>query len=261
MLKIETKTCIISTPCDAYRATRLIFQSAPIGRICRTKDLVCFHLDDRLDHVKEQALKYRESCYPIFVRNEPVGSTNTIIAAMFQDRGLIPSEKLAGMVAAAILSDTVMFKSPTCTVRDIRTAERMARIADISLDELGKKIFSAYVEGKSAKELLYTDYKEFHIAGHDLAVAQITCVDSESMLGRKEELLAEMKAIAKKKGVSLMIPMLTDVLMEGTHILYIGDDDVISQAFGITPKENEVFLPKIMSRKKQIIPSLSALWG
>ena len=323
MLKIDTKTCIISTPCDAYRATRLIFQSAPIGRICRTKDLVCFHLNDRLDHVKEQVLKYRESCYPIlnenekivgvltryhllcprrkrvvlvdhneasqsvpgleeaeimeiidhhrladiqtsnpiFVRNEPVGSTNTIIAAMFQDRGLIPSEKLAGMMAAAILSDTVMFKSPTCTVRDIRTAERMARIADISLDELGKKIFSASVEGKSAKELLYTDYKEFHIAGHDLAVAQITCVDSESMLGRKEELLTEMKAIAKKKGVSLIILMLTDVLMEGTHILYIGDDDVISQAFGVTPKENEVFLPKIMSRKKQIIPSLSALWG
>ena len=199
---------------------------------------------------------------PIFVRNEPVGSTNTIIAAMFQDRGLIPSEKLvAGMMAAAILSDTVMFKSPTCTIRDIRTAERMARIADISLDELGKKFFSASVEGKSAKELLYTDYTEFHIAGHDLAVAQITCVDSESMLGRKEELLTEMEAIARKKGVSLIILMLTDVLMEGTHILYIGDDDVISQAFGVTPKENEVFLPKIMSRKKQIIPSLSALWG
>ena len=137
----------------------------------------------------------------------------------------------------------------------------MARIADISLDELGKKIFSASVEGKTAKELLYTDYKEVHIAGHDLAVAQITCVDSESMLGRKEELLTEMKAIAKKKGVSLIILMLTDVLMEGTHILYIGDDDVISQAFGVTPKENEVFLPRIMSRKKQIIPSLSALWG
>ena len=321
--KIDTKTCIISTPCDAYRATRLIFQSTPIGRICRTKDLICFHLDDRLDHVKEQVLKFRDPCYPIldaeekivgvltryhllyprrkrvvlvdhneaaqsvpgleeaeimeiidhhrladiqtsnpiFVRNEPVGSTNTIIAAIFQDRGLIPSEKLAGMMAAAILSDTVMFKSPTCTVRDIRTAERMARIADISLDELGKKIFSASVEGKSAKELLFTDYKEFHIAGHDLAVAQVTCVDSANMLSRKEELLAEMKAVAKKKDVSLMILMLTDVLLEGSQLLYVGDDDVISQAFGVTPKDQEVFLPKVMSRKKQIIPSLSALWG
>lgn len=323
LLNMQTKTCIISTPLDAYRATRLIFQSAPVGRVCRTKDLVCFHLSDRLDDVKELVLKYRESWYPvlddsekivgvltryhllrhrkkrvvlvdhneiaqsvpgleeaeimeiidhhrladiqtsnpIFVRNEPVGSTNTIIASMFQDRGLIPSEKLAGMMAAAILSDTVMFKSPTCTVKDIRTAERMARIADISLEELGKKIFSASIEGKTAKELLFTDYKEFHIAGHDLAVAQVTCVDSANMLSRKEELLSEMRAAAKKKGVSLVLLMLTDVLLEGTQLLYIGDDDVISQAFGVIPKENEVFLPEVMSRKKQIIPSLSALWG
>ena len=323
LLRLDTKTCIISTPLDANRATRLIFQSTPVGRVCRTKDLVCFHLHDRLDDVKELVLKYRESCYPvldenerivgvltryhllrhkkkrvvlvdhneaaqsvpgleeaeimeiidhhrladiqtsnpIFVRNEPVGSTNTIIASMFQDRGLIPSEKLAGMMAAAILSDTVMFKSPTCTVRDIRTAERMARIADISLEELGKRIFSASIEGKTAKELLFTDYKEFHIAGHDLAVAQVTCVDSVSMLTRKEELLSEMNAAAKKKGVSLVILMLTDVLLEGTQLLYVGEDDVISQAFGVTPKDNEAFLPKVMSRKKQIIPSLSALWG
>ena len=135
----------------------------------------------------------------------------------------------------------------------------MARIADISLDELGKKIFSASVEGKTAKELLYTDYKEFHIAGHDPAVAQITCVDSKSMLVRKEELLTEMKAIAREKGVSLIILMLTDVLKKGTHILYIGDDDVISQAFGVTPKENEVFLPKIMSKKANYPQSVCTL--
>ncbi len=322
-LKIDTKTCIIHTPCDAYKATRLIFQSTPIGRICRTKDLVCFHLDDRLDDVKEVILKHRESFYPIldenekvvgiltryhllrprrkrvvlvdhneasqsvpgleeaeileiidhhrladiqtnnpiFVRNEPVGSTNTIIASMFQDRGLIPSENLAGMMAAAILSDTVMFKSPTCTIRDIRTAERMARIANISLSELGEKMFSASVEGKTAKELLYTDHKEFHIAGHKLAVSQVTCLDSANMLSRKAELLEQMKDIAEKTEASLVILMLTDVLLEGSHLLYVGDDDIISQAFGITPKDNEVFLPKVMSRKKQVIPSLSALWG
>ncbi len=323
LLQIETTTCIISTPCDAYKATRLIFQSTPIGRICRTKNLVCFHLDDRLDHVKEMVLKYRESCYPIldknekivgiltryhllrprrkrvvlvdhneasqsvpgleeadileiidhhrladiqtsnpiFVRNEPVGSTNTIIASMFQDRGLIPSEKLAGMMAAAILSDTVMFKSPTCTIRDIRTAERMARIADVSLEELKKTIFSASVEGKTASELLYTDYKEFHIAGHDLAVSQVTCLDSASVLSRKAELLEQMKKISEETNASLVILMLTDVLLEGSYLLYVGDDDIISQAFGVTPKDNEVFLPKVMSRKKQVIPSLSAMWG
>ena len=321
--RTETKTCIIYTPFDAYKATRLIFQSTPIGRVCTTKDLLCFHLEDRADYVKEMVWKIRKPCYPvldenekvvgiltryhlirpkrkrvvlvdhneasqsvpgleeaeileiidhhrladiqtnnpIFVRNEPVGSTNTIIASMFQDKGLIPSEKLAGMMVAAIISDTVMFKSPTCTVRDIRTAERMARIANVSLDELGKKIFSESVGRKTADELLYTDYKEFHIAGHELAISQITCLDSASILSRKAEFLQRMKAISDKTNASLVILMLTDVLLEGSYLLYVGDDDIISQAFGVSSKDNEVFLPNVMSRKKQVIPSLSALWG
>ena len=320
---LPTTTCIISTPYDAYRAARLIFQAAPIGGICLTQDLVCFHLEDKVDEVKEQVLKFREHCYPIldenekvvgvltryhllrprrkrvvlvdhneasqsvpgleeaeileiidhhrladiqtanpiYVRNEPVGSTNTIIASMFQDRGLMPSAKMAGMMAAAIISDTVMFKSPTCTPTDIRTAERMARIANVSLEELGREIFSASLENRSAEDLLFADYKEFHIAGHDLAVAQVTCVDSPAMLERKDEFLALMKQAAEKKGFSMMILMLTDVLKEGTQLIYVGDDEIIHQAFGVTPKDNALFLPRIMSRKKQIIPMLSALWG
>ena len=199
---------------------------------------------------------------PIYVRNEPVGSTNTIIASMFQDRGLMPSAGLAGMMAAAILSDTVMFKSPTCTQRDIRTAERMARIANVSLEELGKEIFSASVEHKTAEEILFTDYKEFHIAGHGMAVAQLTCVDSAAVLGtRKEELLRLMRKHARAREFDLMLLMLTDVLMEGTQILYVGEDEAIRQAFSIAPKDNTVFLPKVMSRKKQVIPMLSDLWG
>ena len=320
---LPTTTCIISTPHDAYRAARLIFQSAPIGRICRTNDLVCFHLDDRVDDVKEQVLQHREPCYPIldenekvvgvltryhllrpkrkrvvlvdhneasqsvpgleeaeiveiidhhllaeiqtgtpiYLRNEPVGSTNTIMAGMVQERGLMPSAGMAGMMAAAILSDTVMFKSPTCTERDKRMAERMARIANIYLDELGRQIFSTAMDGKSVEDLLETDYKEFHIAGHDLAVAQITCVDATNTLVRKDEFLELMRTRAKERGLSMMILMLTDVLMDGTHLIYVGKDETIQQAFNANPRDNLVFLPKVMSRKKQVIPMLSALWG
>ena len=320
---LPTTTCIISTPFAAYRATRMIFQSTPIGRICRKNDLVCFHLEDRVDDVRETVLKHRESSYPIldaeekiagllsryhllrprrkrvvlvdhneaaqsvpgleeaeileiidhhrladiqtnnpiYMRNEPVGSTNTILAGMYQDRGLMPSKGMAGMMAAAILSDTVMFKSPTCTERDRKMAERLARMADVSLDELGKEIFSGSLGGKTAEELLFTDYKEFHIAGHDFAVAQITCVDSPSMLERKDEFLTHMQKKAKKEKLSMVILMLTDVLLEGTQLIYLGEDDTIQQAFGVAPKDNTVFLPRVMSRKKQIIPMLSALWG
>ena len=319
-----TKTCIISSPFDAYRAVRLLFQAAEVGHICRTEDIVCFHLNDRLDEVRERVLEFRDSCYPIldenetvvgmltryhllrprrkrvvlvdhneiaqsvpgleeadileiidhhrladiqtnnpiYVRNEPVGSTNTIIAGMFQDRGLMPSEKMAGMMAAAIISDTVMFKSPTCTNRDRRTAERMARIANVSLEELGRDIFSASLENKTAEDLFRSDYKEFHIAGYDFAVAQITCVDSPIMLERKDEFLKIMEQVRQEKDLTLVILMLTDVLLEGTQLIYVGNDEkTIQNAFGLRPKGNCVFLPKIMSRKKQVVPMLSALWG
>ena len=105
------------------------------------------------------------------------------------------------------------------------------------------------------------DYKEFHIAGYDLAVAQITCVDSPSMLSRKDEFLAEMRRIAKEKGHAFVLLMLTDVLLEGTQLLYVGDDEIVSQAFSVSARDGAVFLPHVMSRKKQVIPSLSALWG
>ena len=214
-----------------------------------------------LEIIDHHRLADIQTSNPIYVRNEPVGSTNTIIASMFQDRGLMPSANLAGMMAAAILSDTVMFKSPTCTPRDIRTAERMARIANISLTELGKEIFSSSIDHKSPEEVLFTDYKEFHIAGHGLAVSQLTCVDASGVLSRKAEFLSLMKNHARQKGLDLMLLMLTDVLMEGTHILYVGDDETIQQAFHVTPKDHTAFLPKVMSRKKQVIPMLSDLWG
>ena len=117
------------------------------------------------------------------------------------------------------------------------------------------------MDHKTAEEVLFTDYKEFHIAGHGLAVSQLTCVDAQGVLERKEEFLRIMRKHARQKGFDLMLFMLTDVLMEGTQILFIGDDDAIRQAFNVIPRDNTVFLPKVMSRKKQVIPMLSALWG
>lgn len=321
---VPTDTCIISTPFDAYRAVRMIYQSMPISRICRTDGVECFHLDDFVDDVREGMLRSRYRCYPIldendrvvgtlsryhlikprrkrvvlvdhneaaqsvpgleqadileiidhhrladiqtgnpiYFRNEPVGSTTTIIAGMYQEKGLMPSEKLAGMMAAAIVSDTVMFKSPTCTQRDRNMAERMARIANVSLEELGQQIFSAsWSDDKTAKELLFTDFKDFHIAGNTLGVGQITCVNSEHIVERKDEFLAEMEKTMKERKYDLMLLMLTDVLREGTQLIYLGDEETIRMAFSPDAKHNVVFLPKVMSRKKQVIPALSALWG
>ncbi|MDR3729914.1 MAG: putative manganese-dependent inorganic diphosphatase [Oscillospiraceae bacterium] len=324
LLDMDTETCIITTPYDAYRTVRLICHALPVSRICKTQNLAYFHLDDYIDDVRDAVLKSRFRCYPIldenervvgtlsrfhllrprrkqvvlmdhneasqsvrgldqaeileiidhhrladiqtkspiYFRNEIVGSTTTIVATMYQEKGLMPTEKMAGLMAAAILSDTVMFKSPTCTQRDIDVANRMARIARISLTELGHFIFSATSgENKSAEEMLQTDFKEFHIAGHNLGVSQITCVDSARMLERKDEFLEVMNRIRQEHQYDSMLLMLTDVLLEGTQLLFVGDEDAIRQAFQVKTTDNTAFLPKVMSRKKQVIPMLSALWG
>ena len=317
-------TCIISTPFDASRVSRLIYQAIPISRPCHTVNLVCFDLYDYIDDVKEVVLKSRFRCYPVLdendhvvgtlsryhllrprrkrvvlvdhnemsqavsgleqaeileiidhhrladiqtsqpvrMRNEPVGSTTTIITGMFQEHGVMPSPNMAGLMAAAILADTVMFKSPTCTPRDIAMAERLAHIAHISLEELGRDLFSAdATEHKSAGELLRSDFKEFHIAGQVLGVGQITCIDSLKMLERKEEFLTVMQRAQKEHGYDMTILMFTDVLKEGSQLLFVGNDDTIRRAFDVEPKDNTLFLPGVMSRKKQIIPMLTALWG
>ncbi|MDO4852114.1 MAG: putative manganese-dependent inorganic diphosphatase [Clostridia bacterium] len=321
----SSSTCLIATPCDAYRAARMLYQSIPVSRIAQTKDLVCFHLDDFLDDVKEIILQSRyrsypvldqqnrvvgtlsryhllrpkrkrvvlvdhnevsqsipgldqaelvgiidhhrladvQTGYPVYMRNEPVGSTTTIVATMFQEHGLMPGEKLAGLMAAAIISDTVMFKSPTATPRDRRIAERLARIAGIDLEELGKEVFSAGAGAdKPARTLLMTDFKEFHIADHKLGISQITTMDSAAMLARKEEFLSVMEQIQAEKGYGMMLLMITDVLKEGTELLFLGDEEILKQAFGINKIENHhVFLKGVVSRKKQVVPALAILWG
>lgn len=321
---LPTDTCIISTPFDAYKAARMIYQSVPVSRICSTDELSAFHLTDFLDDVQEIVLKSRYRSYPIldenekvvgtlsryhmikprrkrvvlvdhnecsqsvpgleqaeileiidhhrladiqttgpiYMRNEPVGSTATIVASMYQEKGLMPEEKLAGLIAAAIVADTVIFQSPTCTPRDRRMAERMARIANISLEELGQAIFAASNSpDKPVEDLFFTDFKDFHIAGHHFGVAQITCINSGKMLERRAEFLALMQQTMEERNYSMMILMLTDVLLVGTQLIYLGDTDTISQAFNAEPKNNTVFLPHVVSRKKQVIPALSALWG
>ena len=325
LLKIKTASVIISTPFDAYRTARLICNALPIGGICHKKGVVCVHLEDYIDDVRNTVLQSRFRAYPIldeeervvgtlsryhllrpkrkrvvlvdhnemaqsvvgleqaeileivdhhrladiqtanpvYVRNEPVGSTATIVAGMYQEKGLMPTETMAGLMCAAIVSDTVMFKSPTCTQRDIDVANRMARIANVSLDELGHAIFSASSgEDKTVEAMLKNDYKEFHIAGHDLAISQITCMDSERLVKRKDEFLAQMAEIQQEKGMDTVLLMITDVLLDGTQLLYLGDEVSIAQAFNIKGKnENCAFLPGIMSRKKQVVPALSTLWG
>ena len=215
---------------------------------------------DILEIIDHHRLADIQTSQPIRVRNEPVGSTATIIAGMYQEHGVMPSANMAGLLAAAILADTVMFKSPTCTKRDIAMAERMARIGGVNIKELGRQLFSP-ASGKSVEELVNSDFKEFHIGEQNLGVGQVTCLDSVDMLKRKGEFLDVMRRLQEEHHYNMVILMLTDVLLEGTQLLYVGSDEAIRNAFSAEPKDNALFLPGVMSRKKQVIPMLSALWG
>ena len=322
---LSSPTCLIATPCDAYRAARMLYQSVPVSRLAQQHEIVHFHLDDYLDDVRDAVLESRYRSYPVldaedhvvgtlsrfhllrpkrkrvvlvdhneraqsvsgleqaeivaivdhhrladvqtgnpvFMRNEPVGSTTTIVATMYQERGLMPPEKLAGLMAAAILSDTVLFKSPTCTQRDRILASRLARIAGIDLDPLGREIFSVGATAdKPVTELLRTDFKEFHIAGHDLGIAQVACLDTEKMLARLPELIPAMTEMKESRHYDMLLLMLTDVLRVGTELIFLGEEDAIRAAFDVSDiHDHHVFLPGVMSRKKQIVPALSVLWG
>ena len=200
---------------------------------------------------------------PVFVRNEPIGSTTSIIATMYQERGIMPSPNLAGLMAAAIISDTVMFKSPTCTNRDRLLAERLARHAGIDPEALGRDMFSRGASpDKSAADLISSDQKEFHFSSHSLAISQITTVDSDAFLSRKDEIISELTRQRAEKKYDLMMVMITNVLKEGTELLFAGDGDAIRNAFGVEDiHDNHVFLPHVLSRKKQIVPALSQIWG
>lgn len=194
---------------------------------------------------------------PIFVRNEPLGSTATILANMYQENGVMPSQKMAGLLASAIISDTVMFKSPTCTETDRIIAERMAHIANISLDTLGGKIFTTSSMDKPLEETLFTDFKDFSVSEKKIGIGQVTTLNSDDFICQKEAIL---KAMGQKKvdgGYDLIMVMITDVLKSGSTLFFLGDEELIQNAYGVEPSDNEVFLPGVMSRKKQIVPKLT----
>ena len=215
-----------------------------------------------LEIIDHHRLADVQTANPIYMRNEPVGSTTTIVAGMFMERGLMPTMNMAGIITCAIISDTLMFKSPTCTPRDIQTAERMASIAHVSIEELGRMIFSASTsDDKSPDDILFQDYKEFMLSGHTLGVGQVVTLDSERVMRRKADFLAAMQKRKDARKYDMILFIITDMLQEGSHMLFIGDEDVVSQAFNVRPDDHHAFLPGILSRKKQVIPALSIYWG
>lgn len=216
-----------------------------------------------LEIIDHHRLGSIETSGPVKIRMEAVGSTNTIIASLFFEHGVTPKRGMAGLIVAAILSDTVMFKSPTCTEKDKRMAYRMAQIAGIDLNELAIDIFSSTSSSydNNPRELLNSDLKEFTFGDFKVGIGQITCMSIKDIEKHDNELIEVMSEMQKEKSYDYLFFMETEILEKSTKLLFVGDaKELIEGAFGIVPnKPNMVYLPNIMSRKKQVVPFISAV--
>lgn len=210
-----------------------------------------------IDHHRLGGLQTSE---PIFIRHEPVGCTATIVADMHWHRNIEIPAKIAGLLLAAILSDTVLFKSPTCTSKDRGTAEKLALIAGLDIQEFGMSLLKAgaSIKGLSTNDIIGNDIKEFQIGDYRVAISQMSVMDSNEILVIKEELLADMESMRNKENYDLVLLMVTNIIEEGTHLLFVGQPaSLVTKAFGNNTKDEVLYLPGVMSRKKQVIPPLS----
>lgn len=199
---------------------------------------------------------------PIYFRNEPVGSTSTIVGSIFFENGIRPSKKTAGLLCAAIISDTLLFRSPTCTQVDKVMAGRLAKIADIDMNDFAKQMFKAgtSLADRTPHQIFHQDFKIFNINDMRIGVSQINTMDIEGFQSSKEDMLNLMEEKAKEDNFRLLIFMLTDILKEGSEILVAGPDkELVGRTFNVKLPNNSIFLPGILSRKKQVIPPLTSV--
>ena len=197
---------------------------------------------------------------PIYTHAEPVGCTATIVANMHWHRDIDIPQSIAGLLLSAIISDTVLFKSPTCTPYDKKTAERLAEIAGVDIQEYGLAMLKAGsgIGDMTPMEIAKNDLKEFTIGDYRIIVSQISVMDPKEVLDLEPQLIEAMTTICEKEGFDMSLVMVTDILEEATYLHYAGSPKtLIGEAFKKDASGTHVYLPGVMSRKKQIIPPLS----
>ncbi len=195
----------------------------------------------------------------------PVGCTCTVIASMYNFFKKDIPKDIAGIMLCAILSDTVIFKSATCTDTDREICDQLAGICgEKDLEALGIEMFKvkSAVEGTPVRELVFRDYKDFDMSGKGVGIGQLELVDLSIVDGVKADLAADIAALKQEKGHHSVFLMLTDIMKEGTELLIASDDaSVVEKAFGVTPSDGKAWLDGVMSRKKQIVPNFEKAFG
>ena len=209
-----------------------------------------------IDHHRIGSL---ETMAPVFFRNQPLGCTATIIYQFYREAGIEIEPKIAGLLLAAIVSDTLMYRSPTCTAIDRAAAEDLAAIAGIDVKDFAKQMFNAGsdLKTKTPEEIFYQDFKKFNIDETEFGVGQISSMNEEELENLKSKLLPYMEKVETETELSMIFFMLTNILEESTELIYCGKNakQLVADGFYTKAGENATVLPGVVSRKKQLIPA------
>ncbi|GJM63990.1 putative manganese-dependent inorganic diphosphatase [Persicobacter diffluens] len=198
---------------------------------------------------------------PLMIRAERVGCSSTILMDMYKENELLPEPAMAGLMLSAIISDTLLFKSPTCTQKDIDAAVELAKIAGVNAEQYGMEmlIAGASLGDKSPEDLINMDMKEFVMGEYKTALAQINTVDVKGILDNKDSYEKAIKEAIANKGYDLFVFVVTDILNNGSQGIVFGTaTDLFERAFEVKLENDNVWLPGVVSRKKQLVPNLMA---
>lgn len=202
-----------------------------------------------------------QTANPLYYRAEPVGCTSTIILKLYKENNVEVPKNIAGIMLSAIVSDTLLFKSPTCTQEDVQAAKELAEIAGVDLEGYGLEMLKAGTNlgTKSAAELIDLDAKSFPMGGSNLRIAQVNTVDLAEVFARQAELESAMQEANAANGYDLFVLVVTNILDSDSEILIVGEPkENVEKAFNVTLDNNRALLKGVVSRKKQVVPQLTA---
>ncbi|MCY8498529.1 manganese-dependent inorganic pyrophosphatase [Bacillus atrophaeus] len=221
------------------------------------KDIEDVQILEVIDHHR---IANFETSEPVYYRAEPVGCTATILNKLYKENNVTIEKEIAGLMLSAIISDSLLFKSPTCTEQDVAAAKELAEIAGVDAEEYGLNMLKAGADlsKKTVEELITLDAKEFNLGGKKVEIAQVNTVDIEDVKKRQPELEAALSKVIAEKNLDLFLLVITDILENDSLALAIGDQtDKVEKAFNVTLENNTALLKGVVSRKKQVVPVLT----
>jgi manganese-dependent inorganic pyrophosphatase len=191
---------------------------------------------------------------PISIRVSPVGCTCTIIYQLFKENNIEVPYHIAGLLLSAILSDTLLFKSPTTTEIDKQVCEELAKIANVDMEKYAMEMFKVgtSLDEYSIEEIVNMDFKEFDMSGNKVGIGQVFTLDIDSIFAKKDNFLSYIN----KTDYDMLVLAITDIIKEGSYLIYKANDEIISEAFSVDATQG-VFAPGVVSRKKQLVPDLT----